>query len=137
MYIIVVKKRKSSPVWPYDVSVGYTSPTFHFRVGLSIVWTPPPNNSAEPVFRTWVPPALASRLFADNSMQAGDEDVKVIQERTGQVQPSGHVTELRSHGTPISRLLPDRAEPVKEAGGDTEPIPSLYHARYLLVSYLK
>ncbi|KAG0140213.1 hypothetical protein CROQUDRAFT_100417 [Cronartium quercuum f. sp. fusiforme G11] len=75
---------------------------------MSIVWTPPPNNLAGPVNSkgSSEPRSLLSSpgLF---------EDVKEKQERTGQALPGGHVTELRSHGTPISRLLPGLAEPVK------------------------
>ncbi|KAG0142778.1 hypothetical protein CROQUDRAFT_97145 [Cronartium quercuum f. sp. fusiforme G11] len=113
---------------------------------MSIVWTPPPNNSAGPpnfgppgsditsslvalllispptcsypvpyrVHRACWPfsPSQSAHTLTQKRVEA-DENFKEKQERTGQAQPDGHVTKLRSLGTLISQLLPGHAEPVK------------------------
>ncbi|KAG0148557.1 hypothetical protein CROQUDRAFT_390380 [Cronartium quercuum f. sp. fusiforme G11] len=48
-----------------------------------------------------------------------DEDGEAKQKRTGQTQPDGHVTKLRSLGTQISRLWPGHADPVKGGSNQT------------------
>ncbi|KAG0149743.1 hypothetical protein CROQUDRAFT_104884 [Cronartium quercuum f. sp. fusiforme G11] len=56
---------------------------------------------------------MGQKWASSGTTQYGKEKPK----STGQVQPGGHVTELRSHGTPISRLLPGHAEPSERSRG--------------------